>query len=125
MKRVFSRKSTTFFIIGFVVFFFIPLVVSISYGNIPFHKDFLGYQIKGTLPSSVPLLGIPTGNTTSPNSILPSTATSVDPSKYYLKKEKSFLHVQRDVGVLILVAILSILLDRKFGKWVKYGGRRR
>lgn len=125
VRRLLFGKLVMSMIIVFVVFFLVPLVVSISYGNIPFHKDFLGYRIQGAPTSGIPLLGIPAGNTTTSNVLLPSNSSSVDPSDYYRKKEMSFWHVQRDLGVLILVAILAILLDRKFGNWFLRWVRRR
>lgn len=100
------------------MFLFVPLVVSLLYGNIPFYRNnYLSNADQGRILYNQQLSTqnqLKDNSNQIQNSFLP-THYSASEARYYVKKDMSFLHVLRDTFILFGVAILSIIVDRKLG----------
>lgn len=100
------------------MFLFIPLLVSLLYGNIPFYRNnYLSNVDQGRILYNQQLSTqsqLKDNSSQIQNRFLP-THYSDSEARYYVKKDMSFFHVLRDTFILFCVAILSIMVDRKLG----------
>lgn len=107
------RKNRGLFILVVIlfilIFLVIPLVVSISYGNIPFlnknrlfSSDILVSNNQQILNNNIP--------------IFIKTYTWSDIQIYIIRKQMTFSHVFRDTVVIVLVAVIAVFIDRIFAR---------
>lgn len=108
------RKNRVLFILVVIlfilIFLFIPLVVSIYYGNIPFLN-------KNRLFSSDILVS--NNHQILKNNNIPifiKTYTWSEIQIYIIRKQMTFSHVFRDTAVIVLVASIAVFIDRIFAR---------
>ncbi|MDC3416766.1 hypothetical protein [Aquibacillus salsiterrae] len=97
-------------IICFILVLIIPLIISITYGNIPFYNnDYLvNYDI---LVSNDKKL-----NESDISFINYNTYTWPEIKSYIIRNQMTYSHILRDMIILIAIAVLAIIIDRTFGQ---------
>lgn len=108
------RKNRVLFILVIIlfilIFLVIPLVVSVSYGNIPFLN-------KNRLFSSDVLVSNNQQMLKNNNmQIFIKTYTWSEIKRYIIRKQMTFSHVFRDTVVIVLTAVIAVFIDRIFGR---------
>lgn len=108
------RKNRVLFILVVIlfilIFLVIPLVVSVSYGNIPFLN-------KNRLLSSDVLVSNNQQMLKNNNmQIFIKTYTWSEIKRYIIRKQMTFSHVFRDTVVIVLTAVIAVFIDRIFGR---------
>lgn len=106
---MYRKKMTLFLFLFFfclIVFLIVPLIISMSYGNTPilnrnylFTRDIIVSNNPKLKDSGISMLNY-------------DIYTWNEIKTYIINKQITFLHVLRDIVVVIATAILAVLLDR-------------
>lgn len=115
MQRNQRRRRLLF--IALFVLLIIPFFISLMYGNSPFKYQINNGNGQTGILYSDPNYSFPNSNGKSQgiiNNTLPPHNYSSLEAKYYASRTMTFSHIFRDTIVLMLIALLSMILERKF-----------